>query len=159
MATYRLYCAVMPSGPTRSPKELWDLFAAVSYELRRAIEPTVRREIGVSAAEATVLEGLNRLGLRGVRQSALAALLGWHKSRLSHQLSRMQRQGYLVRRTLSPAAAELSLRPTGIRALAQSRATRARAIREHFMGALTVRNQRVLRRLLLRIVEHQSRSQ
>lgn len=61
----------------------------------------IEKGSGLSGADFGVLSRLEGLGRGSLRQQELADSMVWHKSRLSHQLTRMQQRGYLER---SPAA-------------------------------------------------------
>ncbi|MEJ6783993.1 MarR family winged helix-turn-helix transcriptional regulator [Aminobacter sp. Piv2-1] len=66
--------------------------------LAQEIERGLQREFGISKAEFSVLVALLRASGPQVRVMALGEALGWEKSRVSHQLTRMESRG-LVERT------------------------------------------------------------
>ena len=53
---------------------------------------------GLSGPDFGVLSRLVDLGQGAMRQQVLAESMGWDKSRLSHQLTRMQEKGLVERR-------------------------------------------------------------
>ena len=70
-----------------------DLHARLNAQLNRELQ----RDSGLSLADFAVLVQLSEHEGGAMRVLALARALGWEKSRLSHQLSRMQQRGLLQR--------------------------------------------------------------
>lgn len=67
----------------------------MSYEMNRQLQA----ESGLSLADYDVLVALSGDRDEGMRISDLAAQIGWERSRLSHQLRRMEERGLTERRT------------------------------------------------------------
>ncbi|QWW72347.1 MarR family winged helix-turn-helix transcriptional regulator [Rhizobium sp. WYJ-E13] len=99
----------------------------------------MRGEIGpgVSGADFSVLSRIEELGEQGqvLAQSDLMKSLGWDKSRLSHQLTRMQERG-LIERRRNGREAEVVLREAG-RALLASARPKQVAIVKNYLSQLT----------------------
>lgn len=66
----------------------------MSYEMNRQLQS----DSGLSLADYDVLVALSNVGDDGMRVSDLAAQIGWERSRLSHQLRRMEERGLTERR-------------------------------------------------------------
>lgn len=66
----------------------------MSYEMNRQLQA----DSGLSLADYDVLVALSNVGDDGMRVSDLAAQIGWERSRLSHQLRRMEERGLTERR-------------------------------------------------------------
>lgn len=66
----------------------------MSYEMNRQLQA----ESGLSLADYDVLVALSGNHDGGMRVSDLAAQIGWERSRLSHQLRRMEDRGLTERR-------------------------------------------------------------
>lgn len=66
----------------------------MSYEMNRQLQA----DSGLSLADYDVLVALSNVGDDGMRVSDLAAQIGWERSRLSHQLRRMEQRGLTERR-------------------------------------------------------------
>lgn len=77
---------------------VWDAFYVMRRRLDRALERGLQENSGVSAAEYEILVGLGRSSDRRLRVRDVSEQIGWEKSRVSHQLTRMEKRG-LVRRT------------------------------------------------------------
>ncbi|MBW9054637.1 MarR family winged helix-turn-helix transcriptional regulator [Rhizobium mesosinicum] len=99
----------------------------------------MRGEIGpgVSGADFSVLSRIEELGEQGLvlSQSELLKSLGWDKSRLSHQLTRMQERG-LIERRRNGREAEVVLREAGSALLASARPKQV-AIVQNYLSQLT----------------------
>ena len=82
---------------TTGEASTWAFIQRLSELAHAVVEQEVRASADLTAAEFDVLRLL--LDAAGpVRQSEIAAALGWDKSRLSHQLTRMENRGLLERR-------------------------------------------------------------
>jgi DNA-binding MarR family transcriptional regulator len=103
------------------------------------IDRRLQRRFGISKAEFSVLVTLRGAAAGEMRVVELADTLGWDKSRVAHQLTRMEARG-LVDRVESGAQG----RRTGIRLAKEGRrlaeeavAEHAAAVREFFFDAVT----------------------
>lgn len=87
----------MEGGITREQAALWESYRRMSVRLGERIGRELARGAGLSEAEFEILEALVEAGEEPVRALALRCGLEWEKSRLSHQLRRMERRGLVVR--------------------------------------------------------------
>jgi DNA-binding MarR family transcriptional regulator len=88
----------------------------------------------------------------------LRARLQWEKSRLSHQVRRMQVQG-LISREPNPADARgvvIVLLPAGRRAVEDAAPDHVRSVRRHFVDLFTLAELDILAELSERILNHLS---
>lgn len=76
---------------------LWQDLAAGRRAVERALEQRLQEDAGVSAVEFEVLTCLGRADGHRLRAGGLAEQLGWEKSRISHQLGRMDARGLVTR--------------------------------------------------------------
>jgi DNA-binding MarR family transcriptional regulator len=76
--------------------ELWMLWKAAHERVESAVVAAATAASGLTDADIAVLLRLQAAGGR-LRQAELARHLGWHRSRLSHQLTRMAARGLVVR--------------------------------------------------------------
>ena len=106
--------------------ELWDVWMRAQRLLVRELDRGLQRDCGISKAEFSVLVTLSQAPGQQMRVSDLVDSLGWEKSRVSHQLTRMENRG-LVRRTEGGTGG----RRTGIGLTAEGREAAQRAIRTH----------------------------
>ncbi|WP_059050160.1 MarR family winged helix-turn-helix transcriptional regulator [Paenibacillus senegalimassiliensis] len=93
---------------------------------------------GLSEGDYGVLGMLVEAGNGELRQQELAALLDWTKSRLSHHLTRMEKRGLVLRKSLDTGnGVNVIITHTGKLAFDASRPVVAMAIRKHFLDQLT----------------------
>ncbi|KQQ25542.1 MarR family winged helix-turn-helix transcriptional regulator [Frondihabitans sp. Leaf304] len=87
----------MAEGLTEDDWAVWDAFYSMRRRLDRALEVQLHEESGVSAPEYEMLVGLGRSRDRRLRVRDIAEQIGWEKSRVSHQVTRMERRGFVRR--------------------------------------------------------------
>jgi DNA-binding MarR family transcriptional regulator len=75
----------------------WDAFHDVWRGLDRALDLAVQRGAGISIPEFEILIGLHRDPEHRLRVRDMAAGIGWEKSRVSHQVTRMVARGLVAR--------------------------------------------------------------
>lgn len=75
----------------------WDAFHDVWRGLDRALDVAVQRDAGISIPEFEILIGLHRDPDHRLRVRDMAAGIGWEKSRVSHQVTRMVSRGLVAR--------------------------------------------------------------
>ena len=117
---------------------VWDAFYSMRRRLDRALELRLQAESGVSAPEYEILAGLGRSADRRLRVRDIAEQIGWEKSRVSHQVTRMEKRG-LVQRTdcdLDARGTWVELTPEGRRAMLASSRGHNEAIKRYFVDAL-----------------------
>jgi DNA-binding MarR family transcriptional regulator len=128
---------------------LWSAWLAAADVLAQ-VSADVTRETGLSEPDLVVLTHLHDLGEGRLRQSRLASATGWHRSRLSHHLRRMEDRG-LVRRADVPGGVDVSTTTMGRAALAKARPLHADAVRRHLVSALPARDRQRLLGILQRL--------
>jgi DNA-binding MarR family transcriptional regulator len=92
---------------------------------------------GLSGSEFGVLSRLAAYGKGQMRQQELATAMGWEKSRLSHQLSRMQQRKLIERRAGDGRTTLVSLTKAGREKLALALPVRADSVRRNLLSRLT----------------------
>lgn len=134
------------AGLSAEERELWEAWKRATDGVRARISAEVAGEAGLSEPDVTVLTCLHDGG-GSVRQSELATLMGWHRSRLSHHLTRMQERGLVTR---TPVAGGVELRSTtmGRAALMRARPVHADAVRRHLVDGVPPRDRARLLGLL-----------
>src|SRR5262245_12144774 len=105
------YCEIV-SNPEPMPDEhvpwlsceeraAWMTLATVMTGLPAAIEAQLKKDAGVNFFEYSILVALARPQSHSVQMTHLALLAGGSLSRLSHAVSRLERQGLVRRRVHS----------------------------------------------------------
>ena len=117
------------AGPrTLNPEqwELWHTWMQAHRLLNRELDRDLQREYGISKTEFSVLVTLHQAPGGQMRVGELAESLDWEKSRVAHQLTRMENRA-LVNRTDN----ESNGRRTGISLTAKGRSAAQNAILGH----------------------------
>lgn len=76
---------------------LWRKWLAASRWIDSELARDIQRQSGLSMSDYMVLVNLSEAPEHRMRIAALADVLGWDRSRLSHQISRMIKRDLLVR--------------------------------------------------------------
>src|ERR1700761_9468719 len=94
-----------------SPRELriWHAFMFMGEDVLGRVGRDIAQATGLSGPEFSVLSRLAAIGKGEMRQQDLASVMGWEKSRLSHQLTRMQERELVERRTADGHATRVVL--------------------------------------------------
>jgi DNA-binding MarR family transcriptional regulator len=117
---------------------VWDTFYSMRRRLDRVLEVRLHEGSGVSAPEFEILAGLGRSADRRLRVRDIAEQIGWEKSRVSHQVTRMEKRG-LVRRSDCDSDARgtwVELTPDGRRVMLESSRGHTEAIKRYFVDVL-----------------------
>ncbi|WP_460339911.1 MarR family winged helix-turn-helix transcriptional regulator [Actinoallomurus acanthiterrae] len=131
----------MAEARTLEPEEweFWDAWMRAQRLLVRELDRGLQRDCGISKAEFSVLVTLWQAPGREMRVGELSESLDWEKSRVSHQLTRMENRGF-VERTQSGAAGRrtgIGLTAEGRRAAQSAILVHAGNIRRYFLESLT----------------------
>src|SRR5215472_12290317 len=124
--------------PTDRELAIWRSLLDTTAELRRVLGAQLQ-ESGLSPGDYQVLLALKEADSMRLRSSELAATIEWERSRLSHHLGRMEQRGLIRRDDCSTdnRGAEVSLTESGAAAFRRASAPHLRAIKQHFIDALT----------------------
>jgi DNA-binding MarR family transcriptional regulator len=126
-------------SPTRTELTAWREYIETAEALQRALTSGLQSTSGVSPADYAVLLALSEADHHRLRSSALAEVIGWERSRLSHHLGRMEARG-LVRRQRSHTdnrGAAVEITDEGARTFRSASVSHLRLVRELFIDALT----------------------
>lgn len=135
--------------------ELWRAFRSMNQQLSRELDRQLQRDAGISQADYAVLLVLFEAPGSMRRTGELADLLGWEKSRVSHQVARMERRALVERQDCETdgRGTWVVLQPAGKRALLGAMSQHAAAIRELFLSQLDDQEKEAIRRASRRILE------
>ncbi|MBW8698522.1 Multidrug resistance operon repressor [Streptomyces sp. MBT84] len=125
--------------PTVEELRCWRDFIETAEALRSELASRLQKEFALSPGDYAVLLALSEADGFRMRSSELAAAIHWERSRLSHQLGRMERRG-LIRRdecATDNRGAEVVLTDQGAQAFRKASLPHLRAIRELFVEPLT----------------------
>ena len=118
---------------------VWRGFIETTSVLNSRLASRMQSESALSTGDYGVLLALREAPRRSLRSSELAATIGWERSRLSHQLGRMEKRGLLRR---DPCADDtrgsvVSLTEEGAAAFRRGSVPHLKAIQELFLDALS----------------------
>lgn len=128
----------MPTGPL-SPRELrvWHAFLFMGEDVLSRVGRDIAQATGISGPEFGVLSRLAALGKGQMGQQALASVMSWDRSRLSHQLTRMQERGLIGRRPTEGKSVLVTLTKRGRQKLDAARPIHAGSVRRNLLSRLT----------------------
>ncbi|WP_405921431.1 MarR family winged helix-turn-helix transcriptional regulator [Streptomyces sp. NBC_00122] len=128
-----------PRWLTEPEMDAWYAWRRMFPLVNAGIARDLNQDSGLSEADYDVLSVLGSTAGHRMRISALAVLMQWSRSRLSHQLTRMEQRG-LVRREEVPAdarGAEVVLTGTGVSAITSAAPLHVESVRRHLIDILT----------------------
>jgi DNA-binding MarR family transcriptional regulator len=122
-----------------SPREfrVWHAFRAMGEDVLGRIGRDIAQATGLSGPEYAVLSRLTALGKGEMRQQELAKVMDWDKSRLSHQLTRMQERALIKRHSVDGKAVLVMLTELGRKKLDAARPIHAESVRRNLLSRLT----------------------
>jgi DNA-binding MarR family transcriptional regulator len=126
--------------------DLWRTLRAMNEQLGRELDRQLQRDAGISQADYAILVSLFEAPDRQMRTGELGELLAWEKSRVSHQVARMEARG-LVKRVECESDGRgtwVTLAADGKRALLGAMREHAHAIRDLFLDELDADEKRVM---------------
>jgi len=123
-------------GLSDEEARLWHAWKRASDTVRARVAEEIGAATGLSDPDFGVLTRVEDLGGGTLRQSELAASMGWHRSRLSHQLTRMEERGLVQRDAAGGPGVAVSITPAGSAAVAAARPVHAEAVRRHLVSCI-----------------------
>ncbi len=115
---------------------LWHAWKLASETVRTRIAADITAATGLSDPDFGVLTRVVEVGGGRMRQNRLGELMGYHRSRLSHHLSRMEERG-LIRREPAGSGMDVVATKAGREAVDQARPVHATAVRQHLIAPLS----------------------
>ncbi|MGW5364825.1 MarR family winged helix-turn-helix transcriptional regulator [Actinopolymorpha pittospori] len=118
---------------------VWRGYIDLRRDLSSLLERQMLRDDGLSAAEFALLVPLSESEEGVLRARDLGLAVGWERSRLSHQVSRMEKRGLLVRENCDEDARGSMVRLTdaGRAAIVAAAPAHVEAVRRYFFDVLT----------------------
>lgn len=122
----------------------WLAVKGLSGDALGAVSRDIEAATGLSGADFGILTRLDDLGGGRLSQAALQTSLGWEKSRLSHQLTRMEARMLVERRRASDRSVTIWMQPTGKERVDLARPVHAEAVRKHILQHISDEEARML---------------
>ena len=133
---------------------LWESYRDAHRELMRALEARLIANSGLSGADYALLHPLSVAEDGVLRTRDLGKSVGWERSRLSHQVSRMEKRGLVTREECESDARGSMVRLTelGRKAIEAAAPDHVEAVRSYFFDHLSSEEQGQLGVLLERVL-------
>ncbi|GAA5165394.1 MULTISPECIES: MarR family winged helix-turn-helix transcriptional regulator [Amycolatopsis] len=134
---------------------LWEAYRALSRELQRAFDRQLERDASLSGAEYAVLAPVSEAEDGLIRMRELGRQVGWDRSRLSHQVKRMEKRGLVAREDCAEDArgAMVRITPAGRDAIEAAAPEHVATVRRYFFDQLSQRDQATLTRIFERMLD------
>ena len=118
---------------------VWQAYRDLQRELRNALDRQLVRDAGLSAAEYALLVPLSEAPGGRLRARDLGGMVGWDRSRISHQLSRMEQRGFVTREPCPDDArgSIVRLTPAGRSAIEAAAPNHVATVRRLFLDPLS----------------------
>jgi len=132
----------------------WEAYQRMRVLLSAQIGRELAKCSNLSEAEFDILSVLAEAKDGTLRALALRCGLDWEKSRLSHQIGRMEKRGFLRRQVYAQdgRSSLICLTDLGREAFAKGKATHDRVISEYFAKVLTTTDLAAMTRIAGKVV-------
>jgi len=134
--------------------ELWRSFRSMNQQLARELDRQLQRDAGISQADYAILLTVFEAPDRRMRTGELGEMLAWEKSRVSHQVARMEARGLVARIEceLDGRGTWVTLEAEGKRALLGAMGEHAAAIRDLFLNELEPAEKEIILKATSRVL-------
>lgn len=124
---------------TDRQQDIWNRYQRMRARLGERLNRELARETGLSEADFEILAHLTDVPGESTRAIALRCGLEWEKSRLSHQLRRMEQRGLVSREMCAEDNRSTVIRvtPEGRRLAGEARRVHDAAVQRYVSDALT----------------------
>ena len=136
----------MTAETTQDEKELWRSFFVMRRQLELTLERRLQADAGISTADYEILISLFNDPSKRLRAGQIGDIIGWEKSRVSHQITRMEQRELVKREECGDDARGVwvVLTSDGSRAVLNAERDRRDAVRQYFFDVLDDDEKRVL---------------
>ena len=135
--------------------DTWRAFSLMRRQLDLTLERRLQSDAGISTADFAILASLQQEPSRRLRAGRIADLIGWEKSRVSHQITRMENRGLVARQECDDDARGVwvVLTADGSRAALSAARDHRAAAREYFFDVLTEEEKSVLLTISTKVID------
>jgi len=132
---------------------VWQAYRDLTRDLQRAFDRQLERAGGLSGADYALLVPLSETADGVVRMRELGNSVGWDRSRLSHQIRRMEKRGLVTREECvdDGRGAMVRLTPDGRTAIEAAAPDHVATVRRYFFDQLSEPEQDTLGQLFERL--------
>lgn len=134
---------------------VWRTFTAMRRQLDRAVEQQLQEEAGISRPEFEILQALWEAPEKRLRARDIAELIDWEKSRISHQVTRMEGRGLVTRADCRDdlRGTWVTLTDEGRRAVVDATRDHGQTVRSLFFDVLSDDEQDLLLEVSRRVLD------
>jgi DNA-binding MarR family transcriptional regulator len=134
---------------------VWQAYLNLNRRLYGTLEDQLVRDAGLSGADYAVLVPLSTAPEGMLRARELCTEIGWDRSRLSHQVTRMEKRGLVARQECAEDGRGSMVRLTdaGRAAIEGAAPGHAEAVRRHFFDRLSNKELETLAAVFDRLLE------
>jgi len=145
----------MSSDPSASDRELWRTFTVMRRQLDLTLARRLQADAGISTADYEILMSLFEHPEKRLRAGQIGDIIGWEKSRVSHQISRMEQRDLVKRDQCGDDARGVwvVLTEAGSNAVVAALGDRRDAVYEYFFDALDDDDKATLLALSRRVLD------
>lgn len=128
-----------PRWLSEPEQDAWYAWRRVFPLINAEIARDLSQDSALSEADYDVLSALGSTDGHRMRISALAVLMRWSRSRLSHQLTRMEQRGIVRREDVATdgRGAEVVLTGAGVATITTAAPLHVESVRRHLIDVLT----------------------
>lgn len=137
-------------------QQMWRAFLGVLNLLPLYLERELQQQHGLTMHDYEILVRLSEVPERRIRMTELAGLSNQSKSRLSHQMTRMENAGLVVRESCdSDRRGQWAvLTDAGWERLVKAAPDHVESVRRHYIDLLTDEQKKVIREAYGTVVDH-----
>jgi len=145
----------MTTETTQHEKELWRSFYIMRRQLELTLERRLQADAGISTADYEILIALFNEPTKQLRAGQIGDLIGWEKSRVSHQITRMEQRELVKRQECGDDARGVwvVLTEEGDRAVLNAERDRREAVRQYFFDVLDEEEKSILMRISHKVLD------
>jgi len=140
---------------TDDERELWRAFFLMRRQLDLTVERRLQADSGISTADFEILSSLVDEPTKRLRAGRIADLIGWEKSRVSHQLNRMEQRNLVRREECGDdgRGVWVALTEAGGNAVVSAAGDHSAVVREYFFDVLSDDEKAALKAMSQRMLD------
>jgi DNA-binding MarR family transcriptional regulator len=156
MTTNRYDDTMEPKWLSGDEEKAWRGFVALRIGLVGHLARQLAQECGITEAEFEVLVVVSEAPGQRIRSRELGKALNWERSRLSHQIARMEERGMVAREQCENDARgfDVLLTKAGLKAIQAAAPKHLEAVRHCFIDLLTPAQMKALANIADVVGEH-----
>ena len=141
---------------TPEQQRIWRSYLSGSIVLSERLDRDLRTAHGLSSPEYEILVRLSEAPNRSIRMAELADAVSHSRSRVTHTIARLEREGIVLRGQCSEDGRGVSavLTDHGFSVLEEAAHTHVRGVHDYFVDNASAEEFEVIGRVMARVTEH-----